>query len=269
MKKIFCLLFVAIILTSCNTQKDNNDPGSTKSKNMHALVSETENSVTYLSGRDSIKAYFALPKGNEPFPALIILHEHWGLSQWIRTNADAFANKGYAALAIDLYRGQKTNQYDEAQALSLALNADQVNRDLKAAFDYLEKNPMIDKERIGVIGWGMGGMYALQSASSLRRLKAVISVYGRLTYERKTIRKINCPLLAIFGETDRGIPLIEIQNFEQTLNDLKKENKIIIYRNVGHAFMNPESKETYNRDITERATREIFAFIEKHLGKKG
>ena len=89
-----------------------------------------------------------------------------------------------------------------------------------------------------------------------------------LCFRPENVKKIHCPLLGIFGETDRGIPVMDVQNFEQALKDAKKEKKIIIYRNVGHAFMNPNNKEGYNAEITERAWREIFAFLEKYLMKK-
>lgn len=266
MKIIFPILFSLLVIVSCNTQKDDNEHEIKNFGNKPLAGDENNKTVTFPSGRDSVAAYFNLPKGNGPFPALIVLHEQWGLNDWIRNNADAFSNKGYAALAIDLYKGHKTNKYDEAQILSASLTPEQITKDLKAAYNFLENNPLIDKKKIAVIGWGMGGSYIIPTATALQhRLKAAAMIYGRVTFERRLIRKINCPLLAIFGETDRGIPLIEIQNFEQTLNDLNKEHKIIIYRNVGHGFMNPNNKDTYNREIMERAWREIFSFLEKNL----
>jgi len=148
------------------------------------------------------------------------------------------------------------------------LPSDRVAKDLQTAYSFLQNNPKVDKNRIGVIGWCMGGGYALQAATILPKLKAAVMNYGSLFSDPANVKKVGCPLLGIFGETDRGIPVMDVQNFEQALKDAKKENKIIIYRNVGHAFMNPNNKDGHNSDITERAWREIFTFMEKHLLKK-
>ena len=268
MKNLFIIILSAFIFVSCNSKKDDTETTDNKAADEIALQKELEKAVKYVSGRDSVSAYFSLPPGDEPFPALIVIHEWWGLNDWIRYNADAFANKGYAALAIDLYRGKSTKNSDEAHELMRGLPQDRVAKDLEAAYSFLQNNPKVDKNKIGVIGWCMGGGYSLQAATILPKLKAAVMNYGSLLSDPANVKKIRCPLLGIFGETDRGIPLMDVQNFEKSLKDAKKENKIIIYRNVGHAFMNPNNKDGYNQEITERAWREIFAFLEKHLLKK-
>ena len=268
MKNLVIIILSAFIFVSCNSKKDDTKVTDNKAADEIALQKEQQKTVKYVSGRDSVSAYFNLPSGDGPFPALIIIHEWWGLNDWIRYNADAFANKGYAALAIDLYRGKSTKNSDEAHELMRGLPPDRVAKDLQAAYSFLQNNPKVDKSGIGVIGWCMGGGYALQAATILAKLKAAVMNYGSLISDPANIKKIRCPLLGIFGETDRGIPVMDVQNFEKTLKDSKKESKIIIYRNVGHAFMNPNNKEGYNAEITERAWRETFAFLEKHLLKK-
>lgn len=267
MKYLFIIIFSALFFVSCNSKKDDAKVIDNSAAEEMAIQKELEKTVKYVSGKDSVKAYFALPPGEGPFPALIVIHEWWGLTDWIETNADAFANKGYAALAIDLYKGKSTKNLDAAQELMRGLKPDLVNKDIQAAYVFLQNNPKVDKNRIGVIGWDIGGGFALQTATILPKLKAVVMNYGNVFTDAANVRKIGCPLLGIFGETDREIPLMDVQNFEQALNDAKKDNKIIIYRNVGHAFMNPNNKEGYNADITERAWREIFAFLEQHLMK--
>jgi carboxymethylenebutenolidase len=266
MKNLFIVILSSIVFVSCNSKNDA-EKTDKKIADEIAFQKELEKAVRYVSGRDSVSAYLSLPPGEGPFPGLIVIHERWGLNNWIRTNADAFANKGFAALAVDLYRGKSTTKTNEASDLMLSLKTDRVNRDLQAAYSFLRDHPKVDKNRIGVVGWNMGGGYALQAAMSLFKLKAAVMNYGNITLEASKIRKIDCPLLGIFGETDRGISVMDVQNFQKALDDAKKENRIIIYRNVGHAFMNQNNKEGYNNDITERAWREIFGFLEKHLMK--
>ena len=268
MKNLFIILLSALIFFSCKSDTDDVKVTDDKAADEIALQKEMQKAVKYVSGRDSVSAYFNLPPGDGPFPALIVIHEWWGLNDWIRYNADAFANKGYAALAIDLYRGKSTKNSDEAHELMRGLPQDRVTKDLQAAYSFLQNNPKVDKNRIGVIGWCMGGGYALQAATILPKLKAAVMNYGSLLSDPANVSKVGCPLLGIFGETDRGIPVLDVQNFKAALKESRKESEIIIYRNVGHAFMNPNNKEGYNAEITERAWREIFAFLEKNLLKK-
>lgn len=265
MKKIFIMLLASFIFFSCKSGNDDHKLSNNKSIDEAAFQKELEKAVKYPSGKETVQAYFTVPAGNGPFPALIVIHEQWGLDDWIRTNADAFANKGYAALAIDLYRGKSTKKLDEAQLLMQGLSTDRVLKDLQAAYFYLQNNPKVDKKRIGVVGWGMGGGYALQASVVLPKLKAAVMNYGGLFQDIVNVKKIACPLLGIFGETDRSIPVMDVQNFDESLKEAKKVKKIIIYRNVAHAFMNPNNKEVYNAEITERAWREIFKFLAQYL----
>ncbi|NWF88817.1 MAG: dienelactone hydrolase family protein [Ignavibacteriaceae bacterium] len=265
MKYLFIILFSSLVFFCCN---DEGREFKVKTNNISeelAHKKKLEKTVKFFNGKDSVEAYFTTPSGNGPFPAVIILHEQWGLTEWIRVNSEALANKGYAALAIDLYNGIMPKNFDEAQTLMQQLDNDNVIRIVRSAYDFLENHSKVKKEKIGLIGWGMGGGLALESAVNFRDFKAVIVNYGNLVTERKKIRKIKSPLMGIFGETDRSIPVMDIQAFKETLNDLEKENKIIIYRNVGHGFMNPNNKSEYNADITERAWREIFKFLGIHL----
>jgi len=267
MKNLFILFLSAFIFFSCKSD-NNSEIGGQKASDDITFQKQLEKAVKYVSGKDSVQAYFNIPPGDGPFPALIVIHEKWGLNDWIRTYADAFANKGYAALAIDLYRGKSTKNFNKAQELMNGLSAERVSRDLQAAFNFLQNHQKVDKKRIGIIGWGMGGGYSLQATTMLSKLNAAVMNYGNLFTDLRNVRKISCPLLGIFGETDRSIPVTEVLNFEQALKDAKKEKRIIIYRNVGHAFMNQESKEDYNSEITERAWREILTFLEKYLMQK-
>jgi carboxymethylenebutenolidase len=267
--KYFLLLLIPIIMfVSCNSKKEEDALKEQKAKEEIAMKKEMLKAVKYLSGSDSVQAYFTTPEREGKFPAIIVIHEWWGLNDWARNCADVFKNKGYAALAIDLYRGKATHNLEEAQQLMNSLSPDRVKTDLQAAYSFLSNYPKVDKNKIAVAGWGMGSGYALQAASFLTNIKAVSVNYGGLISDPAVIKKISAPVLGIFGETDRSTPVFDVKNFESALKDAKKENKIIIYRNVGHEFMNPKSRDTYNSSISERAWREIFAFFEKQLAKK-
>src|SRR5207245_10740832 len=120
-------------------------------------------SVSYKSGEETVQAMLYTPAGKGPFPAIIVIHEWWGLNDWVKEQASKLADQGYLALAVDFYRGKVATTRDEAHELARA-PADRVMRDSQAAFGYLQSRPDVEKDRIGAIGWCWGGGYSLQLA---------------------------------------------------------------------------------------------------------
>ena len=137
------------------------------------------------------------------FPGLIVIHEWWGLTDWVKNNAASFADDGYAALAIDLYRGKSTSNPKEAAELSGNVPQERAITDLKAAYNYLQNLPNVDSEKVGSIGWCMGGGYSLLAALNIPTLDACIIAYGRLTDDINEIKKINCPCIGYFQKRIR------------------------------------------------------------------
>lgn len=224
--------------------------------------------VEYFSGEDTVRAYFAIPDGEGPFPALIVIHEWWGLNGWIQGNADEFARRGYAALAIDLYRGGVATSSDEAHELMRGVPEGRAARDLRSAFAYLASRSDISKEKIGSIGWCMGGGYSLAAALNIDQLAASVICYGRLITEEDEIQKIACPVLGIFGAADRGIPEASVKVFERSAQKLDKNVRTTIYPAAGHGFMNPNNKTGYDEKATEDAWQRIYAFLDSKLKGK-
>src|SRR5581483_3464871 len=159
-------------------------------------------------------------EGKGPFPALIVIHEWWGLNDWVKEQASKLADQGYAALAIDLYRGKVAGSPEEAHEMMRGVPEDRAARDLKAAFAYLASQQNVDKSKIGSIGWCMGGGYSLQTALVNPELKATVINYGHLATEPETLKKINAAVLGIFGGQDRGIPVDDVKKFESQLKSL-------------------------------------------------
>jgi carboxymethylenebutenolidase len=221
--------------------------------------------VIYLSGPDTVSSYLAEPAGEGLFPALIVIHEWWGLNESTRNDAKELAKSGYAALAVDLYRGKSTSDSEVAHELMRGLPEDRAIRDLKAAFSFLQEKDNVDKDNIGSIGWCMGGGYSLQAALNIPKLDAAVICYGRLFTDQEMINRIDSPILGIFGANDRGISTDDVKKFESALNEAGIENTIIIYPDVGHAFMNPDNKSGYNKEAADKAWSEIFYFLNAQL----
>ncbi len=104
------------------------------------------------------------PAGKGPFPALVVIHEWWGLNDWVKGQASKLADQGYVSLAIDLYRGKVATTPDMAHEIMRGVPEDRAKRDLHAAVEFLKSQPNVKKDRIGAIGWCMGGGYALDVA---------------------------------------------------------------------------------------------------------
>src|ERR1700730_3779516 len=121
----------------------------------------TSKPVSYKSGAETVPGMLYAPEGNGPFPALVVIHEYWGLNDWVKEQASKLADQGYVTLAIDLYRGKVATTPNEAHEFMGGVPPDRAKRDLEAAFHFLESQPNVKKNRIGAIGWCMGGGYAL------------------------------------------------------------------------------------------------------------
>jgi carboxymethylenebutenolidase len=221
--------------------------------------------VQYKSHDETVAGFLAFPEGKGPFPAIMVIHEWWGLNDWVKANAAKLADKGYIVLAIDLYRGQVALDQDEAHELMRGLPEDRATRDLQAAFSYLVSRPDVQHDKIGSIGWCMGGGYSLQAALNISELSACVINYGRLVTDTEMIEKLNCPILGIFGGKDRGIPVKTVEAFKAACLDAGKNVSIQIYPKSGHAFINESNSKGYNAADAKDAWEKTFAFLEQTL----
>ena len=221
--------------------------------------------VSYASGSESVSGYLALPAAGGKHPAIIVIHEWWGLNDWVKQQADKFAGQGYVALAVDLYRGQAATTPDEAHILMRGLPDDRGMRDLEAAFAYLSTRPEVDAGRIGSIGWCMGGGWSIKLAEEQPKLAAFVVNYGPLPTDNATIAKIKAPMLGNFGADDKGIPPAAVQEFEAAMKKDGNRVDIKIYEGAGHAFQNPANKQGYRPEATADADKRIDAFFAKTL----
>jgi len=223
--------------------------------------------VSYKSGDETVQAVLYTPAGKGPFPAMIVIHEWWGLNDWVKEQASKFADAGYAALAIDLYRGKVAKTPEEAHEIMRGVPEDRAKRDLAAAFSFLKSQSNVKADRIGSIGWCMGGGYSLDVALQQPSLAAAVINYGHLATEQDSLKKINAPILGSFGGQDRGILPEDVRKFEQSLKQLGKKVDIKIYPDAGHAFENPNNKAGYRSDDAADAWQRTLSFLDSTLKK--
>jgi carboxymethylenebutenolidase len=221
--------------------------------------------VSYTSGSDTVSGYLALPDGGGKHPAVIVIHEWWGLNDWAQEQTRRFAEQGYVALGVDLYRGKTAKDAEEAHELMRGLPEDRGLRDLDAAFAYLAARPDVNAEKIGSVGWCMGGGWSIKLAMAQPKLAACIVNYGPLPSEAANIKKIKAPVLGNFGADDRGITVESVRAFEGAMKGLGKTADIKIYAGAGHAFENPNNKDGFRPEDTADAWKRMTEFFKNHL----
>ena len=195
----------------------------------------------------TISGYLVTPEKSGRYPALVVIHEWWGLTDWVKEQARKLGDLGYIALAVDLYRGKVTSDPEEAHELMRGLPQDRAVSDLKAAFAYLATRNDVDRGHIGSLGWCMGGGLSLQLAIHEPRLAACVVNYGALPPDPNDIQQIFAPVLGNFGEEDRGITPQDVNQSQAQPNPGDQYiNPVTVYT------QNPLSPEqaAYNLDTT-------------------
>jgi len=232
-------------------------------------VLAAEQTLSFKSGDETATGFLVAPEGKGPFPAVIVIQEWWGLDDWIKDQGRALAREGYVALAPDLYRGKVTSKQEEAHQLMMGTPRDRALRDLKAAFATLAGRPDVRKDRIGVIGWCMGGMYALALATEEPRLAAVVAYYGAPPTDPSAIAKIKAPVLGNYGAEDKGPAPEQVKAFEAAMKKDGKTIDVKLYPGAGHAFANPNNPWSgYREAAAKDAWGRTVAFFARHLKGK-
>ena len=202
-------------------------------------------------------------------PAVVMIHEWWGLNENIKNMANLLAKQGFVVLAADLYKGEVANNPERAMELVQIVRNNQNNsiNNLQSAVKYLSLLPNVDSSKIASLGWCFGGGQSLQLAlnSQDHPLAATILYYGTpLVTDKALLSKIKWPVLGIFGDKDQSIPIEEINQFGNSLNQSGITNNIHIYKGVGHAFANP-SGDNYAPKETEDAWQKTLSFLKKYV----
>ena len=221
--------------------------------------------VTFPSGSETIAGYLATPDSPGKHPALVVLHEDWGLTEWVKEQTRKLAGQGYVALAVDLYRGQVAYDPSFAYELMISTPPDRALQDMEAAIHFLAARPDVNKEKIGSIGWSAGGKWSLLLAVNDPFLAACVSNYGSMPTDPADIQKIHAPVLAIFAADDRYIAASDAYAFEDAMKNAHKSIDVKVYPNAGPGFENSDSKLAYREGAAEDAWQRTLTFLDQHL----
>lgn len=224
--------------------------------------------VSYPSGSETVSGYLAVPEGAGKKPALVVIHEWWGLNDFVKAKADSFAKQGYVALAVDLYRGKVATDPDTAHQLMRGLPDDRAIRDMKAAVGYLRSRPDVDAAKVASIGWCMGGGMSLDLAVAEPTLAGAVIYYGHLMTEPATIAALKVPLIGNFGGQDEGIPPASVEEFEALAKKDGKSVDFKIYPDAGHGFASSKDPKVFKPEDAKDANARADAFLAKVLKGK-
>lgn len=231
----------------------------------------TTSSTVQISASDgTMSGFLARPSGEGKHPAVLVIMEAFGLNAHIKDVANRLAGEGYVALAPDMYYRQPNavvgyDQLPEAIGLMTSLRDDAIVKDVSAAVSYLEAQPFVRADRIGITGFCMGGRISFLSACSIPALKASAPFYGGgIGGLLDRAGGINCPMLLFFGDQDPFIPNDEVDTIRKTLGDLKKQAEVQVYAGAPHGFFCNE-RDSYRPEAAADAWKRLTAFLARHL----
>ncbi len=230
-------------------------------------------SVQMLTVSDSeMSTYLSVPEGEGPFPAVVVIHHAPGVDMFIRGFADQLMREGYVAAAPNLFH-RITNEMVEQTGLSKRdqLSDPDIIADVNATVELLRSHASVDRERLGVTGFCMGGRVVWLAACTNPHFKAAVPFYGgniMVPWGAADVPPldladgINCPMLFHFGEVDASPSQDDMRKLDDELTRLGKEHRFYSYPGADHAFMNRYMPQRYHRTSAEMAwarTREFFA----------
>ncbi|MEI8086763.1 MAG: dienelactone hydrolase family protein [Paludibacter sp.] len=251
---------------------------ATASKKVTSMIKE-EN-ITYSVGSTVMKGYIAYNenlKGKRP--AVLIVHEWWGLNDYPKTRAKQLAELGYIAMAVDMYGdGKIATNPKEAQALASTFYSNpQLSKSrLDAALAEIKKHKQTDNQNIFAIGYCFGGSVVLNSAKLGSELKGVVSFHGGLAGVPANKKLLKAMILVCNGGNDKFVSENDINTFKHQLDSIGANYTFITYPNATHAFTNPASTEVgksfnmpieYNKKADIDSWNDMLAFFKKTIKK--
>lgn len=222
--------------------------------------------VKYVRGTDTIRAYVAYPERKTKAPAVIVIHEIFGLTGWEPTVADRLAKEGYVAILPDLLsskHGKSPTDPDSGRKLVGELEPERVTADLDATYEYVNALPAVDKDHIGTIGFCWGGGQSFRYATNNPNLRAVVVCYGPPP-DTAAMRRIQAPVLGIYGENDERINA----SLPTVVAAMQADGKTFnheVYPGTGHGFLKPGRQGSDGPQV-ERAWKRILEFYRARLG---
>ena len=208
--------------------------------------------------------YLAIPAEGKG-PGVIVIQEWWGLVPHIKDVCDRFAGEGFVALAPDLYHGRTTTSPDEAGKMMMALQIDDAEKDLRGAITFLIDHEATTADKVGTVGFCMGGALSLYTATKNDQVGACVVFYGGHPNVKPDLPNLQAPVLGLYAERDGFVTPELVHALENRLKELGKSAEIHIYPDADHGFFNDTRPTVYNEAAAKDAWRRVLEFFSQHL----
>ena len=223
--------------------------------------------ITFPSNGSSAGGYLAIPSSGMG-AGVVLIQEWWGLVPHITGVADRLAEAGFATLAPDLYHGEETTEPDEAGKLMMALQLPTAAREMVGAVDYMSRLDTHPSDRVGVVGFCMGGGLALWLSTLSSRVAACVPFYGAVPWQavQPDYSKSVAAYLGHYAAHDDWATPEEAARLETELTALGREARFHVYPGTAHAFFNDDRPDSYDAAAAELAWERTIGFLRRHLG---
>ncbi len=269
-------MVASLLLAACSEDTPPADPGLADTTAPAPASSATRDSVVEQPARavvsdtlpyaevgdELVYGHFVFPSDMvEPLPAVIIIHEWWGLNDSVKATADRLAGQGYIVLAVDLFGGDTADSVQAARQLMLRVVEDQdaAADNIRQAYDFVANTA--GAPAVATLGWGLGGSWSLNAAMLLPGdLDASVIYYGQVSDDAARLEPIQTPLLAFYGDEDRGVAIADVRAFEEAMTSLGKPLEMVIYPGAGSGFANPEAR-LYDEALARQSWDRTLEFL--------
>ncbi len=220
-------------------------------------------SVPRANGKGTMESFLVKPEGMGPFPGLVVIHEIFGLNDNIRGIANRFAEEGYAALAVDLFsnRNRVLCMMQLIHGMMIRPLNNAVVAELQSSIAFLQRQPGVDRDRIGAVGFCMGGGYALQLAVTAKGMKASSAFYGAAPKPLEAFVQ-SCPIIGSYPEKDFSAE--GARELDAVLEKYNIPHDIKFYENTQHSFFN-QQRTPFEVEASKDAWRRMLSFFGEHL----
>ncbi len=223
----------------------------------------TRDTLINTAGGREVHAALALPeKSATGAPAIMLVHEWWGLNDQLKAVAVDLARQGYLALAVDLFQGRISTTPDQAKEISAKVNPEEAADTLSSWAGWLQNHPD-GNHKMAVMGWCFGGGWALQAAT-LAPFSACVVYYGKVNLPPEQLSKLKGPVLGHFATQDQFITKDVVDGFERAMKQAHKPYTVHWY-DAGHAFANPTG-DNFRKEPAQLAWKRSLEFLKKNLG---
>jgi len=228
--------------------------------------------------RDDASGHWAAADGG-PRPGVVVIPDVWGVSDLYRRIAQRLVGEGFAVLVVDQYRYTGREGLTQATVMPFIAQLDDrgVLRAVQEAIDALAASPAVRGRKVGLIGFCMGGQYALLAACTCKGLSACAAFYGMVRYAPDldptkkprqpldAIPDLTCPVLGLYGAEDALIPNADVDELKRRLERTKHAHEVRVYPGAGHAFLNDTRADAYRPEAAADAWSRLVPFLHASL----